>query len=173
MAITSVPLQLNELMKELQIFFETHLQSTNKEDVKIILDDSAFIDQCVIYSDPIRLRQILDNLLSNAIKFTEKGHIRFGYRQSAPNQLEFVVEDTGIGMSPEKHQIIFERFRQAELTTNHTYGGSGLGLNIASNLAQMMGGNIWVESTKGKGSSFYFTIDYVPAAKEELLSKAS
>ena len=161
LTITPVPLQLNGMMKELQIFFEALLQTENKENIKLILDDSGFIDRCVVFSDPMRLRQILDNLLSNAIKFTEKGHIRFGYRQSAPDQLEFVVEDTGIGMPPEKHKIIFERFRQAELNTNHTYGGTGLGLNIASNLAKMMGGDMWVESTQDEGSKFYFTVGYV------------
>ena len=91
-----------------------------------------------------------------------------GYRQSAPDQLEFVVEDTGIGMPPEKHEVIFERFRQAEFNTNHKYGGTGLGLNIAGNLVQLMGGDIWVNSNVGEGSAFYFTVEY-RGVGEELL----
>jgi signal transduction histidine kinase len=131
----------------------------------LILDDSGFIDNCVALIDPMRLRQALNNLIGNAIKFTEKGYIRFGYRQSAPDQLEFVVEDTGIGMAPELHELIFERFRQAESTNSRLYGGTGLGLNIAQNLVQLMGGDIWVESSEGEGAAFYFSVPY--AAAEE------
>jgi signal transduction histidine kinase len=133
----------------------------------LILDDGEFIDQCMIYADTLRLRQVLNNLLSNAIKFTEKGYIRFGYRQSAPDKIEFMVEDTGIGIAADFYEVIFERFRQAELTNSRLYGGTGLGLNIARNLVQMMGGEIWVESTEGKGSTFYFTISYVPVVGED------
>ena len=96
-----------------------------------------------------------------------------GYRQSAPNQLEFVVEDTGIGMAPEQHEIIFERFRQAEHNTNHKYGGTGLGLNIAGNLVQLMGGDIWVKSTVGVGSEFYFTIEYKAVASKQCDAEAA
>jgi len=160
MNIIPVPVNINNLLKELYMFFETYLQDKNKEHIMLILDESGFIDNCVAKVDPVRLRQILTNLIGNATKFTEKGYIRFGYRQSAPNLLEFVVEDTGIGMPPEKHEVIFERFRQADLTTSSTYGGTGLGLNIAGNLVQMMGGDIWVESNVGVGSTFYFTIEY-------------
>jgi len=167
MNIIPVPVHINSLMKELHIFFETYLQINNKERVMLILDDSKFIDNCVAVVDPTRLRQVLSNLIGNAIKFTEKGYIRFGYRQKAPDQLEFFVEDTGIGLAPGKHEIIFKRFRQAEFNTSHMYGGTGLGLNISSNLVQMMGGDIWVESTEGAGSTFYFTILYLPVARIE------
>jgi signal transduction histidine kinase len=162
MNIVPVPVKINDLMKELHMFFETYLQDKNKDHVALILDDSEFIDDCVALVDPVRLRQVVSNLIGNAVKFTEKGYIRFGYRQSAPNQLEFVVEDTGIGIDPEQHEVIFERFRQAELSNSRLYGGTGIGLNIAHNLVQMMGGKIWVESTKGEGSTFYFTISYLP-----------
>ena len=156
-----IPVRLNEMMKELHVFFESYLKSIDKAHIKLILDDSGFIDHCVINVDPIRLRQVLNNLISNAIKFTSKGHIRFGYRQSSPNQLEFMIEDTGIGLSPEQQEIIFERFRQAEVGYNRQYGGTGLGLTISRGLIQIFGGKIWVESTKGVGSTFYFTIAIV------------
>jgi nitrogen-specific signal transduction histidine kinase len=163
-----VPLRLYDMMNELRIFFEKYLQSINKGHVKLILDSSGFIDQCIGFLDPMRLRQTLDNLIGNAIKFTEKGYIRFGYRQSASDQLEFVVEDTGIGLSPEQQKVIFERFRQAEFDYKHIYGGNGLGLSISRSLVQMNGGGMWVESTEGVGSFFYFTVPYLPVAPEDV-----
>ena len=168
MAITPVPLQLNEMMNELLIFFESYLQSENKENIELILDSSGFIDNCIAYLDPTRLRQTLDNLIGNAIKFTEIGHIRFGYRQSAPNQLEFVVEDSGIGLPLDQQKIIFERYRQAEPKDFHQLRGAGLGLPISRSLVQMTGGEMWVESTEGVGSSFYFTTLYIPITPEDV-----
>ena len=129
----------------------------------LILDDSGFIDNCTALVDSIRLHQVLNNLIGNAVKFTEKGYIRFGYRQSAPDKLEFVVEDTGIGMALEKYEIVFERFRKIG---NHFFEGVGLGLNIAHSLVQMMGGDMWLETTEGVGTTFYFTILYQPAIQE-------
>jgi len=175
MTILPIPVHINNLMRELQIFFETYLQINNKEHIMLILDDKEFINNCVAMVDPTRLRQVLSNLIGNAIKFTDKGYIRFGYRQSAPDQLEFVVEDTGIGLAPKQHDVIFERFRQAEINTSRLYAGTGLGLNISSNLVQLMGGDMRVESTEGAGASFYFTISYRSAAEESerLFSQAS
>jgi len=158
--INPVPVQINNLMKELQIFFETYMQTLNKSNIILILDDSGFVDNCTVMVDPVRLRQVLTNLIGNAVKFTEKGYIRFGYRQSAPNKLEFVVEDTGIGMALDTYEIVFERFRKIG---NNFHEGLGLGLNIAHTLVQMMGGDIWLETTEGVGTTFYFTISYQTA----------
>ena len=168
MTITPVPVDLNELMNEVLVFFNTYLQVNNKNRVELILDDSEKIDHCIIYADILRLRQILNNLISNAIKFTEKGFIRFGYRKSEPDLLEFVVEDSGIGMHSDQLEIIFERFRQADLgNARRFYGGTGLGLTISRSLVQLKGGQMWVESTEGVGSSFYFTISYLPVNHED------
>ncbi len=166
MNIRPVPFRVNDLMKELQVFFETYLQANNKERIALILDDSEFIDQCVIYVDPMRLRQVLNNLIGNAVKFTDKGYIRFGYRQSAYDKLEFVVEDSGIGLAKNQLEVIFERFRQAELSNSRQYGGTGLGLTISRSLVQLMGGEMRVESTERTGSSFYFTISYLPITRQ-------
>ncbi len=163
MDIHPIPFRLNHLMYELQIFFETYLKSSQKGHVEMILDDSGFIDSCIALVDPVRLRQVLNNLIGNAIKFTDKGFIRFGYKQYAPDQLEFVVEDTGIGMLSNQLDVIFERFRQAKQDNNHRYGGTGLGLTISRSLVQMMGGDMHVKSTEGAGSIFRFTITYRPA----------
>ena len=167
MKINPIPVQINSLMEELHLFFETYMQTNNKEQITLILDRSGFIDNITVYVDSVRLRQVLTNLISNAFKFTEKGHVRFGYRQVSPDKLEFVVEDTGIGLKSEHKEIIFERFRQVELTDNRQYEGAGLGLSISRSLVQLMGGDMWIESTKDVGSSFYFTITYKPVVVED------
>ena len=116
--------------------------------------------------DPARLKQILTNLLGNAIKFTEKGEIVLTVSRGAAfscDNKEFqtvaiAVSDTGIGISPEKIKQIFERFTQADSSTTRNYGGTGLGLTIAKNLAELMGGSLEVQSEKGKGSVFTLLI---------------
>ena len=156
--INPVSVKINNFMEELHFFFETYMQTHNKGGIALILNRNGFIEDNTVYVDLTRLRQVLTNLISNAIKFTEKGHIRFGYRQLSDDKLEFMVEDTGIGLKPKDVEVIFERFRQVGLTDNRQYGGAGLGLSISRSLVQLMGGDLWIESTEGKGSTFYFTI---------------
>jgi len=160
--IRPLTFKLNGFMTELHAFFESYLQSNKKSHVELVLDSSEFIDNCIILSDPTRLRQVITNLIGNAVKFTEKGYICFGYRPLPPDKLEFWVEDTGIGMPANQLEIIFERFRQVELTNHRKYGGTGLGLTISRSLIQMMGGSINVESVDGEGSNFSFTISHLP-----------
>ncbi|MDR2848790.1 MAG: PAS domain S-box protein, partial [Bacteroidales bacterium] len=167
MSIRPMPLALNEFMQELQVFFETYLAANGKDKIAMIFDDSQIIENCLTYVDMTRLRQVLSNLINNAIKFTEKGFIRFGYRQISPTMLEFVVEDSGIGLAADQLEVIFERFRQAELKNSRKYGGTGLGLTISRSLVQLMGGDIHVESVQGEGSSFIFTISYLPVTVED------
>ena len=123
-----------------------------------------------ITSDGLRIQQILRNLLSNALKFTQAGSV--GLRVSAaPNErVSFSVSDSGIGIAPDQHQIIFEAFRQANGTTNRSYGGTGLGLTISRELARRLGGDIAVESTLGQGSIFTLTI---PRVIEVVAAEAS
>ncbi len=115
----------------------------------------------ILRGDPLRLNQILINLTNNAIKFTEKGEIiiRAEKQEEKRNRIKirFSVRDTGVGLSPEERKKLFKSFSQADVSTTRKYGGSGLGLAISKNLAELMGGTIWVESEKGKGSTFYFT----------------
>ena len=167
MTISPVPVNLNELMYELHVFFEIYLHSNDKGHVELNLDDSRFINPCLIYVDPVRLRQVLINLIGNAVKFTEIGRISFGYHQSSSDQLQFMVKDNGIGIPANQKDVIFERFRQVQTGNNRQYGGTGLGLAISRNIVQLNGGNIWVESVEGKGSAFYFTISYLPVAPKD------
>ena len=106
--------------------------------------------------DPMRLRQILLNLLSNACKFTKEGEVLLRARKVADGRswVEFVVADTGIGMTPEQLAKLFQEFTQAEASTAKKYGGTGLGLAITRKLARMMGGDVTVTSEPGKGSVF-------------------
>ncbi|WP_447979146.1 response regulator [Candidatus Nitrospira bockiana] len=114
-----------------------------------------------LIGDPHRLRQVILNLISNAIKFTDKGDVtlRVLHEQTTDTitVLRFVVADTGIGISPEKQQLIFDAFSQGDSSTTRRFGGTGLGLSISKHLVELMGGSLGVESTPGKGSSFYFT----------------
>jgi two-component system, sensor histidine kinase and response regulator len=121
-----------------------------------------------LQGDPGRLRQILVNLLANAAKFTEKGEILLSVETESADpenlRLHFSVRDTGIGIPPEKHALIFEPFAQADGSTKRRFSGTGLGLTICARLVEMMGGKIWLESEVGKGSTFHFTACFRPAS---------
>lgn len=127
-----------------------------------------------IESDPTRLRQIMLNLVGNAIKFTESGSITIMARlATARNEvdptLEIAVRDTGIGISSEQQESLFQAFSQGDNSTTRKFGGTGLGLAISQKLAQMLGGKIQVQSTHGKGSSFTLTIETGSLSTIELL----
>ena len=115
-----------------------------------------------VIGDPTRIQQILINLVGNALKFTERGQVLVVVRQDSRTErstkLHFSVTDTGIGIPPEKHHLIFEPFRQADESTTRRFGGTGLGLAISATLVRLMGGRIWVESVPGAGSTFQFTV---------------
>ncbi len=115
-----------------------------------------------VRGDPLRLRQILVNLVGNAIKFTDEGEVSVEVvaleRDEQTAKFQIAVADTGIGIPPEKQDLIFETFSQADSSTSRKYGGTGLGLAISRQLVEMMGGEIWVESEPGQGSVFKFTV---------------
>ncbi len=114
-----------------------------------------------IETDPQRLEQVLKNLLSNALKFTERGEVTLEVRSTPERRVAFVVQDTGIGIPAEQQEMIFEAFRQADGTTNRKYGGTGLGLSISRELIRLLGGDLFVESTAGRGSTFTVTLPQV------------
>ncbi len=110
-----------------------------------------------VSADEARLKQVLRNLLENALKFTEKGDVKIGVYCNK-DEMIFCVKDTGIGISKEDQEIIFDKFRQAQGGTTKEFRGTGLGLSVAKELVELHGGKIWVESEPGKGSTFFFSI---------------
>ena len=131
------------------------------KDLELVSDVSADVPDTLI-ADPGRLRQVLFNLVGNAIKFTERGEVVLRVRQQESTDahvtLSFEVSDTGIGVPPDKQEVIFQEFVQADASTTRRYGGTGLGLAIASRLISAMGGQISLSSEVGRGSTFRFTI---------------
>ncbi len=115
-----------------------------------------------INSDITRLRQILTNLISNAVKFTDQGEIYIAVTSKKLDlrkyEIQFAVKDTGIGIPPDKMDRLFKSFSQVDSSVSRSYGGTGLGLVISKRLAELMNGNMWVESEMGKGATFYFNI---------------
>ena len=148
---------LNEVLFEQYTLFNKIISDTGKTNVS--LHYKTIPEEIILYSDKNRFRQILNNLLNNALKHTEKGYIEFGYTRKQET-LEFYVRDTGEGIDEKYHDIIFRNFRQAGDSEAAYTSGTGMGLSITKHLVELLGGEIYVESKKGKGSSFYFTLPY-------------
>ncbi len=121
-----------------------------------------------VETDFNRLKQVFYFLISNAVKFTHKGKIEIGFKEEDHGDILFYVKDTGIGISKDKQQIIFDRFRQADDSFTRKYGGTGLGLYITSKIIRMLGGAIHVESAIGEGSAFYFRMPHLIKGSNEL-----
>lgn len=157
--IDNINFDFMSLMEEI---YKTHVPLANNKNLEL----SYFISPDIpkyLKGDPNRLKQILNNLISNAVKFTESGKILISVVRSLTAcenvELKFVVLDTGIGISENEREKLFKSFSQVDGSITRNYGGTGLGLAISRQLVEMMGGHIWVESTKGVGSAFYFTIN--------------
>jgi len=133
-------------------------QGAEKKGLEFICEVRPEVPRRVV-GDPTRLRQVLTNLIGNAIKFTESGEVVISVNAEAHDEHEailvFAVRDTGIGIPPDRRELIFETFIQADGATTRKYGGTGLGLAIAKQLVDLMGGSIWVTSELGRGSTFY------------------
>lgn len=157
--IESIPFKPEDILEELHALFD--LQSSNKK-----IDFHTELDTAVpevLNGDQLRLMQVLTNLCSNAIKFTtERGEIKISIRldahQSDPPQIGFSVTDTGIGIDKEQQQHIFSSFSQADSSITREYGGSGLGLAISSRLVELMGGRLQLQSRKGEGACFFYSL---------------
>jgi len=131
----------------------------------------------ILVGDPGRLQQVLNNLISNAVKFTDIGEVRIDVdiieKRDDSVKLKFTVSDTGIGIDGDKMNMLFKSFSQVDSSITRKYGGTGLGLAISKQLVEMMGGEIWVESQKGKGSTFYFTAGFKRKAKSSVKAECT
>jgi len=158
MDLESVPFNLEELIEDcVQLFGAT----ANKNQIELIGSVSPTTPLHII-GDPTRLRQILINLIGNAFKFTSEGNVSIQARREPESSIDaplvrFSITDSGIGISDLAKRSLFQSFSQADSSTTRKYGGTGLGLAICKRLAELMGGTIGVESTEGKGSTFWFT----------------
>lgn len=146
---------IDALMNELfQIFSHSYQNSKVELRMSKISDDKELF----VYSDRVRVKQIYINLLSNAFKFTDTGIIEMGYFLAENQEIVLYVKDSGIGISKEHHQIIFNRFRKLNENSGRVFRGTGLGLAITQKLVELLGGKIWIESEPGEGSTFLFTL---------------
>jgi len=157
MNVSIKQINLNTMLRRLSEQF-----SYKEKSYKIALNLKTALLQkdAEIMTDSTKLVQVISNLINNAFKFTKKGEITFGYSLKG-DFIEFYVKDTGIGIAPEHQSRIFERFYQVDSAVSRQYGGTGLGLSICKAYVELLGGEIWLESVRGKGTSFYFRIPYL------------
>jgi len=155
--ICPVKFDISDLLSELHSVFREFIRKDEGKEIDLILNIDE-VDDTVLVTDPHRLKQVFNNLLSNAQKFTSKGFIEFGFKSVDENHAYFYVKDTGIGIPGDKQKLIFDRFTQIEDSYTKEFGGTGLGLTITKNIITLMGGNIWVESESGKGTTFHFIL---------------
>jgi len=159
---------LEDHIKKLFSIFKT---ANKKRNVKLNLDIQLDCLRKQVIGDTLRLNQVMTNLVNNAIKFTNEGSVSLKIKtinQSADSaKIKFEVIDTGIGISKENQKSIFEKYQQAENETSRLYGGTGLGLNIAKELIELYGGKLQLKSEIGKGSNFFFEVDF-PLSKKPI-----
>jgi PAS domain S-box-containing protein len=175
---------VNKQIEFIYTFFKSEAETKG---IKLSFSNTLPQKEATIKTDSEKLYAILTNLVKNAIKYTPEGSIELGYVSTAsttttpdkmvsePVELRFYVKDTGIGIPAERQEAIFDRFIQVDIEDKMARQGAGLGLSISKAYVEMLGGEIWVESEKGKGSTFYFTLPYnfEPKKKTIVLQPAS
>ncbi|MBK7132767.1 MAG: PAS domain S-box protein [Bacteroidales bacterium] len=145
---------LNSVIRNL---YNQFLPGTEQKNLEFLVSPGLNDSEANVLTDGAKLTQVLSSLLSNAVKFTNSGRIVMGYKVNL-NNLEFFVQDSGIGISGDQFSKIFERFYQVESTISRQYEGTGLGLSISKAYIELLGGSIWLSSEPGNGSTFFFTI---------------
>jgi signal transduction histidine kinase/CheY-like chemotaxis protein len=147
---------LNEIMKE---HFSVYYQKANEKKIELLYENGLTDEESMVYLDVAKFNKIITSLLENAIKYTFHGRIKFGYELRG-NKLYLFVNDTGVGVKSENFDMIFQPFTQEEKGLTKNVGGLGLGLAIAKKNAELLNSKIIIESEKGKGATFHFSVDY-------------
>ena len=147
------PFDINTLIENVKHLLEYKAQEKMLKFTLLHVEKSQYF-----YGDELRLSQVLINLLNNAIKFTHEGEVKLTLERFEDDVVRFIVKDTGIGISKNDQEKLFESFSQVDNTTTRKYGGTGLGLSISKELVELMGGKIWIESEVGVGSEFIFEV---------------
>lgn len=155
--IDNVEFDLNNLISEVVDFFEIYKTEIDKSGLNLILQKEIGHLPFIVKSDQIRLKQVLTNLIKNCFKFTSEGYVKIECSCNKQT-IRFAIEDSGIGVTPEKAAIIFDRFRQADESLSRKYGGTGLGLSISKGIIEKMGGKIWVDPSHQPGFRISFEI---------------
>ena len=171
-------LDLEQITFCLQSVFENFINivelKADEKGLKLSYDIDPDIPE-VLFGDPLRIGQILINLVNNGVKFTSQGSVKVSVilleEQNGQLALQFTVADTGLGISLEQQNKLFQPFSQLDSSNCRQYGGTGLGLSISKKLIEMMGGEIWVDSAPGQGANFHFTLLLAPAAVDQLSLK--
>jgi CheY-like chemotaxis protein len=159
--VTIEECNIGGLCEELTSIFTEYQNRLGKQEIRFNLQSLCAPSKLIILTDKLKLKQILINLINNAFKFTDEGTITCGCKLSEKQTLLFYVTDTGIGIPDDKHQEIFERFTQLNQSERKNMGGTGLGLSIVKGLVNLLGGEMFLESEPGKGSTFSFSIPYI------------
>ncbi len=180
MVFENIPFNLEDVLENVS---NLNIIKIKNKGLEFLFDMDAALPTLLV-GDPLRLEQILTNLVSNAVKFTEKGEIKISIKLITKDTkecvLQFNIIDTGIGLTKEQQQKLFQAFSQADSSTTRQYGGTGLGLTISKYLVERMDGKIWVESIFGEGSTFAFRVklklqerqkDFVNPSKNNHLPK--
>ncbi|MEO5958038.1 MAG: response regulator, partial [Opitutaceae bacterium] len=152
-----------DLTEHLKLALDLHAEIAARKHVELVMDIDSGVPACV-RGDPVRLRQVVLNLLGNAVKFTARGEVvlavSIAFTRPGATMLRFEMRDTGIGISGDVQDMLFEPFVQADSSTTRKFGGTGLGLAICKRLAELMRGEIGVTSVPGQGSTFWFTAEF-------------
>jgi PAS domain S-box-containing protein len=165
---------INIILNELLETFTEKKKLHKKDNIELRFNPGVEDSNFIIFTDNIRIQQILLNLIDNALKFTEKGYIEFGYNLEKGTKnpsIIFYVKDTGIGLSKDQQSLIFSRFTKLENDKKKLYRGAGLGLAICKNIVHLLEGKIWIDSEINKGSTFYFSIPYIELSEKKEVIK--
>jgi signal transduction histidine kinase len=156
---TPVISTVEDVKEVMQYLLVTFQPVAEEKGLKFSINDNGHSKPVLIKTDKIKLEVILKNLIRNAIKFTSEGGVEIGYK-AEDKTITFCISDTGPGIAKERLHAIFDRFVQADLNLTRPYEGSGLGLSITRAYADMLQGDLWVESEPGRGSKFYFSLNH-------------
>jgi PAS domain S-box-containing protein len=167
--IQKAEFNVNSFLQEIFLAFNHEKENREKSNIELKLILSDQINDLKIETDAHRLRQVFSNLLTNSLKFVEEGYIEFGYSSVSPNNIQFFVKDTGVGINADKKDIIFDQYGQDKDSYGWNKEGTGLGLAISKSFVELLGGDIWVDSELNEGSTFYFTIplNVTPVSKTD------
>ncbi|MBI9067491.1 MAG: response regulator [Salinivirgaceae bacterium] len=157
--INIAKVNIRKVISDIILDYQGNMKVSGKSHLELLVKEPPGDEPIEIQSDSGRITQIISHLLDNALKFTDIGSVELGYAPIKNKQLEFYVKDTGIGFTKQEGEKILERFITGKLNRQKLYRGTGLGLSICKSLVDLLGGEIWYNSKKNIGSTFYFTIN--------------